>query len=334
MRQRGESQIRIILPQIQPVFGTAGKQTVRFHDLLGGDVICKHAQIGVVSAEFHAGKSGGIACSIQSGNQSLTGSLLISAGSVDLPCVIQPFPLTDPQSPVQFFRKDEIVFNGIGIAGDFGVLQTGNGPQDFCLHIRRKTGGKSVQIIFSGVGSFRFQINVMTFMLGKTYYFILKRGAVPCSDPLDQTIIHGGFIQIIPDKLCRFRTGMCHITGQILPAGRQFLSGKGFRKKAEAFIRIFRFLRIHGRKVNALCQKPGRRTGFQSAHMEIQLIPQSLCQLYGGGISGSSAGKIPQTVMEFSGKKSSGGNYYAFGKETFSEFGFHSADCVRTFQYK
>src|ERR1700757_419928 len=67
------------------------------------------------------------------------------------------------------------------------------------LDLKGQTGGQTVDVIFAGVATLRFQEKLVLFFCGELDHFILDGGAITRADSFDSTRIHGRLVQIGPN---------------------------------------------------------------------------------------------------------------------------------------
>ena len=85
MRQSGEAEIGIILPQEYPVFCPGGKHTVGFIYALIDKIINENSYISLVTRENKRILFLEVQMGINTCHKALTGGLLITGSTIDLP---------------------------------------------------------------------------------------------------------------------------------------------------------------------------------------------------------------------------------------------------------
>ena len=120
-----------------------------------------------------------------------------------------------------------VVFDGIGRAHDFGSFKTGNTAYNLDLHIFGQAHRQAIEIDFKGVIPFGLEKNLMPILVGKTHNFVLYRGAISRSYPLDASAVHGRAIQIVANNIVRFLHGHCEMTTELLLLNAVGMVGKG-----------------------------------------------------------------------------------------------------------
>ena len=94
-------------------------------------------------------------------------SLLVAAGSVDLPRMEEVFDDLRLQRRVQLDRVGEIVLDRVAGADDLHLFQAGDRPEHLHLDVVGKAGGNPVRIILRGSKSFRLQKDMVAVPLGE-----------------------------------------------------------------------------------------------------------------------------------------------------------------------
>ena len=169
-----ESDVGVILAEVEPVFGAAGKESVWFGDLLGNEVVEHDADIAQIAWQFHRIHICGESCGVESGDQALTGGLLIAAGAVDLTSGEQvgvDFILT---CPVHLVGENEVILDCVGVPGDDGVFETWNSSEHHLLNAWRQAGGYAVKVVLISIFAFWFKVQEVAFVMSETDDFIFK----------------------------------------------------------------------------------------------------------------------------------------------------------------
>src|ERR1044071_7779775 len=82
---------RIVLAKQQPKLGARSKQPVRLVHSSRDEIIHQNTEESLVSTENHRLLLQGVGSSVESSDNTLAGSFLISCSTIDLPSEIQPF---------------------------------------------------------------------------------------------------------------------------------------------------------------------------------------------------------------------------------------------------
>ena len=90
MRAGRQAQIGVILPQVQPMLGTAGHHAVGLVRALGGQIVYHHADIRLIAGQQQWLALQHIMGGVDACQNALRGGFLIARGAVDLPGQVQP----------------------------------------------------------------------------------------------------------------------------------------------------------------------------------------------------------------------------------------------------
>ena len=148
MRQSGEAEIGIILPQKNPIFSPGCKHTVRFIYSFINQVIYKNSYISLVSGENERILFLKIQMGIYPCHKPLTGGFLIPRGTIDLTCQKEVFNYLRTQTMVQVLRVEIVIFYSVGGLEYNGILKTFYMPHCLQLNLKGKRGRESLKIIF------------------------------------------------------------------------------------------------------------------------------------------------------------------------------------------
>ena len=259
-----QPQVRVILPQVQPVFRPGGHHPVRFIRSLGGQIVCQHADVRHVPGQQDLFPSLQLQGGVHAGQQALAGRFLISAGTVDLSGKEQSADAQAFQRRPQFQRVNAVIFNRVAQPGKVAVPQSRDCPVHFPLHVLRHGGAHALHIPFPAFPTFRFQEDLVPVLVRKPDHFIFDARAVPWADAVDFAAVQRCPVQVVQDDFVRFRRG----PGQIAAVGVLQLP---VCQEGEGHHRIVAFLFLHLVKVDGSYVHPGRGAGFVPAQGKAQL---------------------------------------------------------------
>ena len=106
--------------------------------LLRHKIINQNSDISLRPVQHQRLSSENLHRRIDTGNESLTGCLLITAAAVELPSGKKSPDLLKFKGCIQLVRINTIIFDRIGIPDNFHMLQSRQGAVHLMLHILRK----------------------------------------------------------------------------------------------------------------------------------------------------------------------------------------------------
>ena len=269
----------------QAVFRPAGHNAVGFLRPLGHQIVNEGADVAGVPGEDQREPTLNFQCGVDAGHQSLRGGFLVAGGAVELPRAVQAGNQFGFQCWLQLGGIDALVFDGIGGAHHFRVLQPRHGAQHGKLHILGKTGRKALNVHFLGVQPAGFDEQLVPGLVGKADDLRLDAGAVPGADAGDGAIIHGTAVQVLPDDAVGLLVGV----GQVAHGGIVDLVGGAEGKRLR---RLVPRLHLHFGKIDAPPVDTGWRAGFEAAKVQpehAQIIRQSHTGVHPVGTGGDDA---------------------------------------------
>lgn len=84
-----------------------------------------------------------------------------------LPCEVKPLDRLGFERMMQLHRWKIVVFDGISRTEDVQILETADFVQRLELHVPRKRGGETVEVIFVGRASLGFEKELVLLFFGK-----------------------------------------------------------------------------------------------------------------------------------------------------------------------
>src|SRR5205814_2940108 len=124
---------------------------------------------------------------IYASNNSLRRRFLVAGCSIDLTCQKQSRDPFGFEVAGQLGRLDEVVLDGIAGTKQHGVVESGQGMNQIGLHLARQAGRKAVDVNLAGVETFRFEKNLMTFLVGEPHDLVFERRAIAPADSANLT---------------------------------------------------------------------------------------------------------------------------------------------------
>src|SRR3546814_4149257 len=128
---------------------------------------------------------------VDSGNQTLTCSLLIARSTVYLACEKEVFYQVGFHGKIQLQRLEEIIFDGISRPEHLGFLEAWYKLEGLLLDVFGKGSGKAVHIDFDGFPAFRLHEDLVAVALRKAIDFVFNRRAIPRPQTLSPPGEHG-----------------------------------------------------------------------------------------------------------------------------------------------
>ena len=135
IRDRSKSEIRIVLPEQNTVFGTRGKHAVGFVHAFGNEIVDQYSDVGFVALQYHGFFPFQRPVCVDSGYESLRRGLFVSGRSVDLTCEIQAGNEFRFERMVQLRRRKIVVFDGVTGAEYVQIFESPDFVQRFPLYV-------------------------------------------------------------------------------------------------------------------------------------------------------------------------------------------------------
>src|SRR5215831_11539061 len=120
---RGETAIRVVDPQVQTELRARGEHAIRLIRPLGNQVVDEYRCVRLGAVEDQWLLLFDLKCGVDARHQSLTGSLFIARGSVDLAGQEQAGDLSSFQRALEFGGIDRVVFDRISRAQHFCAFE-------------------------------------------------------------------------------------------------------------------------------------------------------------------------------------------------------------------
>src|SRR5689334_818190 len=97
--------------------------------------------------------------------------------------------------------KCEVVFNGVSRPHDLGVFASDDRPDEFDLDFKWETGGETVYVDLIRRDAFRFEKNLLSFLLGEFDDLVFNGRAVTRSHSLDDAGVHRRLVKVRANDL-------------------------------------------------------------------------------------------------------------------------------------
>ena len=123
-------------------------------------------------------------------------------------------------------RIQAVIVDGIPGTHHFNMLHARYGLHELYLYIRRQSRGHPLHIHFVGVQPFRFNEQLMAFLILETDDFRFNGRTVTGTYPLYQPVEHAGTYQIVFDDLMGHGRSIGEPAGNLLPVRNITNEGK------------------------------------------------------------------------------------------------------------
>ncbi len=317
----GQTDIGVIFPQQQAIFGAAGEHAIGFAGAQGGEIVHHHAHVGLIPARMPGilvlGTQGGV----QTGHQALGCRLFVTGSPVDLAGEEQVGDAFALHVRLEIPRIEEIVLDGIAGASDVGILEAPDRTDDLHLHVEWQAGGDPVRIEFMGSQTFRLDENLVRGLVSEPGDLVLNGGTVTGAYPFDHSGVHGAAIQIVADHVVGTLVGVGDVAGDLA----RMLAG--ISDEGEHRTRIVTVLRLHHGKIDAASIDARRGAGLEAIDAQ-RHFTQALGQCDRGRIPGATAlvvfhPDVDQTVQE-----GTDGQYHRLATDADPALGHHTCDAI------
>ena len=193
--ERRQAAVGVVGPQQQAILRPAGEHPVRLVGAAGDQIVDHHADVGLIAAQHQRLFVSDRQRRVRPGDESLGGGLFVAGGAVDLAGAKKARHPLGFQRRRQLQRRQIVVFDGVSVAEDFGLLQAGDQPQHGVLQFARQARRKAVDVDFVGVPPFRFEKQLVRRLVGEADDLGFDRRAVARPGRLDLPGVHRGAMQ-------------------------------------------------------------------------------------------------------------------------------------------
>ena len=262
-----QTQIRVVLPQQKSVFRAGGHHSVRLPIVFCHQVVDQDSDIGLRPLQNQRFPATDLIDGIDTCNQTLRRSLLISAAAVELTGAEESFHCLGLQRKFELVGIDAVIFDRVGIFDDHTVFQTGNRAIHALLYIIRHGRGHSVHIHFIGKASLGLDEYMMAAFLTEFDHLVLDGRTVAGAGTFNDACINRRPVQILTyDLMCFFiRIGQ--------PAGNLFNLYIGrIRRIGERDHNTITGLDLHFGIIQRSSVHSGRGAGLKSAKRDSQML--------------------------------------------------------------
>ena len=295
--------------QAQAVFSAAGEHAVRLGHTAGNQVVDQHTEVGLVAARRPRLLALHLQRSVGTGQQALSGGLLITGCAIDLSGKEQPFYRFGFQRGVQAGRIKVIVLDGVAGTQDVAVLKSLHRAYQRQLDVERQACRNAVRINLVRRQPFWFEENVVTVLRRETVDLVFDRWAIARPNPLDDAGVHRRTVQSTADDLVRTFVGAGHPTRQLV----RMLAGSTEEGKHRQ--RIVRMLFGHHREINGLAVETRRCSGLQPPGRQLQLA-QARGKRHRRHVAHAPAGRLRKPHVNFPVEKGSRREHHGTRRET------------------
>ncbi|MNN44687.1 hypothetical protein D3C81_1589900 [compost metagenome] len=149
-------------------------------------------------------------CGVGSGEQTLGAGFFVTGGAVDLPGEEQTADHFGFQAVLQVARIEVVVLDGVARAHDVCVFHAADRLHDLQLHIERQGCGYPVRVQLVRGQTFRFDEDLVAFLVGKAMNLVFDRRAVTRTDAFDLACIgiHRRTVEVRRNDLVGTGVGM------------------------------------------------------------------------------------------------------------------------------
>ena len=204
----GQTQIGIVLTQLQSVLGAAGKHAVGLGDSAGDEVVDQNAKVGLVTARAPPVFANCEPGCIDASKYSLRGSLLVAGRTVDLPGEEKPVYRFGFKRALKGPGIEKIVFDGVARTHKVRTLEPLDGTHHGNLDVKGQAGGNTVGVDFVRFQTFRLEEHLVAYAIGKASDLVFDRRAITRSHAFDHAGEHRRAIESAADDLVRLLVGV------------------------------------------------------------------------------------------------------------------------------
>ena len=163
----GKAHVSVILAQQYAIFGAGGEHTVWLVHTLCHQIVDQHPYVSLVAGEGELPVAARLEGGIDSGEQTLSGRLLVTGRAVDLPREIQAVDKLRLKGVAQLRGVKEVILYGIARAQNPDVLKRRDGLQRLKLYVNRERRREPVEVIFGGGLPLRLKEELMLCLVGE-----------------------------------------------------------------------------------------------------------------------------------------------------------------------
>ncbi len=299
---RGEAQVRVVLPEQEPVLGAGGEHAIGLARPQGDEVVDQHAEVGLVAARTPGCFATHPAGRVDAGQQALGGRLLVTGGAVDLPGEEQPLDRPRLQRRPQVPGVEEVVFDRVARAGDHRVPEAGEGAHELELHVEGQAGGDAVRVELRRAETLGFDEHLVRVLVRKAVDLVLDARTVARTGALDHPRVHRRAIEVGTDDVVGARVGMGDPAAALLGVRRRVTEERHDRPR-----RVTPLL-LEGSEVDAARVDARRRAGLEPVDAERQLA-QAPGQGDRRGIAGTAAAGALEADVDPPAEEGPGGQH-------------------------
>ena len=322
-----QTQISVVLPQLEPKFRPAGKHAVWLGHAFAHQIVNQHTQVGLVAARQPRVAARHLQCGIGASKQPLRRCFLVARRAVDLPGKEQSADSPCLQIRLQLAGIEVVVFDGVPRPQNVRTLQAHHRPHGSQLHIEGQRRRDTVRINLVRIQPFRLQKNLVTRLVSKPINLVLDARAVARSDAVNQTREHRAAVETALDDLVRSLIGMRDPARQ-LPWMHQGIAQEAENRHGVGIPRLL----DQPREVNRAPVQPRRRARLQPPLPQLQLF-QPCRQAQSRRIAGAPSAVILQPDMDAAVEKGAGRQHDGAGSKLQAQLG-HRTDHPVTFQHQ
>ncbi len=183
--RRGQTQVRVVLAQREPVFRTAGEHAVRLGCPARDQVVDQHADVGIAALRPPRFAAAHLQSGVDAGEQALRRGFLVPRRAVDLAREEQARDRARLERGAQVARVEEVVLDRVTRSRDVGVLESLDAAHERLLHVERQAGRDAVRIHLVGIEALGLDEDLVRSLVGEPHDLVFDRRAIAWADALD-----------------------------------------------------------------------------------------------------------------------------------------------------
>ncbi|MNS62987.1 hypothetical protein D3C72_960700 [compost metagenome] len=302
---RRQALVGVVLPQQEPVLGAARQHAVGVADVLGDQVIDHRADVAVLARQHDGREPECPARGVDAGDDALGRGLLVARGAVDLPSGEEAGRGLGHQRRRQLGRGDAVVFDGVAVAQDFGVLEAGDGFDEGFLHVFRQAGGEALQVHDVLLLAFRLDEHRVGLFVLEPHDLVFDARAVTRADALDGAGVDGAAVEVLEDDA----VGLGRRVRQ--PAGVLRLGGRG-RLEGEVKDLVGAAVCLQLAVIDRVRRHARGRAGLEAMQLEAQGV-EALGELHGRGLVAAAGDEVVLADVALAAQEGAGGDDHGLG---------------------
>ena len=160
---------------------------------------------------------------VDSCDETLAGSFLISRCAIDLACEIEFAQVLCFEGVMELSRWKEVVFDGIARPEHAGVFQAGYLAHRLELGFFGQGCGESIEVGLDGVSPFRLDEDLVAILVRKPVDFVLNARTVAWPLSSDGARKQGAVLEAVLQNVVYGRVGVRDVTGMLVRQVQYFI---------------------------------------------------------------------------------------------------------------